>query len=110
MADDLPPIPPGVIPVVPDSDPVLRWWREQYSHVVARAGRGGPTALAVTTQWAKDEVEYARAHGVEPEVGVPARPEPEPTEGLTEAEMAELDAQIDRIAAERRAEESDTEA
>ena len=68
----LPALPPGVVLVPGHDEAVVAWWRRSYADLVASARCGAPTALAVTLRWARAEVEYARAHGTEPERGVPA--------------------------------------
>lgn len=69
--ETLPPIPPGVLLVPGHDEEVVLWWRRNYADLVASARHGAPTALAATFRWARAEVEYARAHGTEPEIGNP---------------------------------------
>lgn len=59
----------GVIWVWPADERVVAWWREAYGDLVAKAGGGGPTAMAVTVRWARAEVEYAEQHHTAPRKG-----------------------------------------
>ena len=67
----LPALPPGVVLVPGHDEEVVAWWRRSYAALVASARYGAPTALAITNRWARAEVEWASARGVEPQVGVP---------------------------------------
>ncbi|MCW2857876.1 MAG: hypothetical protein JWR52_3491 [Marmoricola sp.] len=71
MSDDLPPVPPGVILLLEDDHPIVTHWRRHYAALVAKARGGAPTAMNVTLRWARAEVEYAQARGIEPRVNVP---------------------------------------
>lgn len=62
---------PGVIHLLPADDPIRMWWDQHYRPLVEEARAGAPTALSHTLRWARAEVEYAQAHGVKPQVGVP---------------------------------------
>ena len=57
--------------VSPPDSPVVKHWQRSYADLVASARDGAPTALAITFRWARAEVEWAAARGVEPERGTP---------------------------------------